>query len=232
MKEGMTMYSLLFSDFPRGVENHKEEIKKYIKENYKVAVLPWAFPVELDADRFENEYFSKDTNRYQRYIGALKELGIQKKNIIICNCYRDSREKLLEILKLVDVIFLPGGNPEMMFKKVVHDTELLYILKHTDKIVIGESAGTELQLRRYFITAKNNYYKYFAFYDGFGILNDPFYLDVHSINNKNYLNKLQQVSMETKKDVYAIYDGGAILYNRSDETFKVLNPVTKFSPKK
>ena len=63
MKEGMTMYSLLFSDFPRGVENHKEEIKKYIKENYKVAVLPWAFPVELDADRFENEYFSKDTNK-------------------------------------------------------------------------------------------------------------------------------------------------------------------------
>ena len=224
------MYSLLFSDFPKGVINHKEEIKKYIKEGDKVAVLPWAFPAEIDADRFDNEYFSKDTNRYQRYMGALKELGIRKENIVICNCYRDSKEKLLNVLKSVDVIFLPGGNPEMMFKQVVHDTELLYVLKHTDKVVIGESAGTELQLRRYFITAKNNYYKYFAFYDGFGILNDPFYLDVHSVNNRNYLNKLQKVSIETKKDVYAIYDGGAILYNRSDDTFKILDPVTKFSP--
>ena len=32
MKEGMTMYSLLFSDFPRGVENHKEEIKSILKK--------------------------------------------------------------------------------------------------------------------------------------------------------------------------------------------------------
>ena len=226
------MYSLLFSDFPKGIDNHKDVIKKYIKDDYKVAILPWAFPTELDAERFDNEYFSKDTNRYQRYIGALKMLDIRDENIIICNCYRESRDELLKILEDVDVIFLPGGNPEMMFSKVVHDKDLLYVLKYTKKIVIGESAGCELQLRRYFITAKNNYYKYFAFYDGFGILNDPFYLDVHSINNKNYLNKLQQVSTETKKDVYAIYDGGAILYNRSDETFKVLNPVTKFSPKK
>ena len=226
------MYSLLFSDFPKGIDNHKDVIKKYIKDDYKVAILPWAFPTELDAERFDNEYFSKDTNRYQRYIGALKMLDIRDENIIICNCYRESRDELLKILEDVDVIFLPGGNPEMMFSKVVHDKDLLYVLKYTKKIVIGESAGCELQLRRYFITAKNNYYKYFAFYDGFGILNYPFYLDVHSINNKNYLNKLQQVSTETKKDVYAIYDGGAILYNRSDETFKVLNPVTKFSPKK
>ena len=72
------MYSLLFSDFPKGVENHYLEIKKYIKDSYKVAVLPWAFPVELDAEKFENEYFSKDTNRYQRYIGSLKKLNIMK----------------------------------------------------------------------------------------------------------------------------------------------------------
>ncbi len=64
------MYSLLFSDFPKGVDNHKDVIKKYIKDDYKVAILPWAFPTELDAERFDNEYFSKDTNRYQRYIGA------------------------------------------------------------------------------------------------------------------------------------------------------------------
>lgn len=225
------MYSLLFSDFPKGVENHYLDIKKYIKDSYKVAVLPWAFPVELDAERFENEYFSKDTNRYQRYIGALKKIGIKDENIIICNCYKDDRDKLLNILEDVDVIFLPGGNPEMMYQKIVHGTELLYVLKHTKKIVIGESAGTELQLKRYFITAKNNYYKYFAFYDGLGLLDDPFYMDVHTINNKNYLNKLQKIANEKGKDVYAIYDGGVIIYNRDNLKMSILDPVKKFSPK-
>ena len=225
------MYSLLFSDFPKGVENHALEIKKYVKEDYKVAILPWAFPVELDKDKFENEYFSKNTNRYQRYIQALKKLGIKDENIIICNCYKDTKEDLLKVFKKVEVIFLPGGNPEMMFKKIVHDMELLYDLKHTKKIVIGESAGTELQLKRYFITAKNNYYKYFAFYDGLGLLDDPFYIDVHTINNKNYLNKLQKVADLKKKDVYAIYDGGAIIYNRENSKMVILEPVKKFIPK-
>lgn len=226
------MYSLLFSDFPKGVENHYLDIKKYIKDNYKVAVLPWAFPVELDAEKFEKEYFSKDTNRYQRYIGALKKIGIKDENIIICNCYKDDKNKLLNILNDVDVIFLPGGNPEMMYQKIVHDKELLYVLKHTKKIVIGESAGTELQLKRYFITAKNNYYKYFAFYDGLGLLDDPFYMDVHTVNNKNYLTKLQKVADEKGKDVYAIYDGGVIIYNRDSLKMSILDPVKKFSPKK
>ena len=226
------MYSLLFSDFPKGVEKHYLDIKKYIKDNYKVAVLPWAFSVELDAEKFENEYFSKDTNRYQRYIGTLKKLGIKDENIIICNCYKDNRDKLLNILEDVDVIFLPGGNPEMMYQKIVQDMELLYVLKHTKKIVVGESAGTELQLKRYFITAKNNYYKHFAFYDGLGLLDNPFCMDVHTVNNKYYLNKLQKVADENGKDVYAIYDGGVIIYNRDNLKMNILEPVKKFSSKK
>ena len=226
------MYSLLFSDFPKGVEKHYLDIKKYIKDNYKVAVLPWAFSVELDAEKFENEYFSKDTNRYQRYIGTLKILVIKDENIIICNCYKDNRDKLLNILEDVDVIFLPGGNPEMMYQKIVQDMELLYVLKHTKKIVVGESAGTELQLKRYFITAKNNYYKHFAFYDGLGLLDNPFYMDVHTVNNKYYLNKLQKVADENGKDVYAIYDGGVIIYNRDNLKMNILEPVKKFSSKK
>ena len=113
----------------------------------------------------------------------------------------------------------------MFFKKIVHDTDLLYEIKYYTGIIIGESAGTELQLRRYFITAKNNYYKYFSFYDGFGILNDPFYIDVHSSNNKKYLNKLQRIAQQTQKTVYAIFDDGAIIYNRKTDEIKLYGNV-------
>lgn len=129
-----------------------------------------------------------------------------------------------------NVLVLPGGNPEMFFNKVVHDTELLYTIKYYKGIIIGESAGTCLQLKRYFITAKNNYYKYFAFYDGFGILDDPFYIDVHSINNKRYLDKLQKVANEKQKKVYAIFDDGAMIYNRSDNNLELFGNVLTFYP--
>lgn len=192
--------------------------------------MPWAFPIEIDAKKLENDFFKKGERRYNKYVNPLKELGIDENNITICNCYSDSKEKLKKIIKESDILILPGGNPEMFFKKVVHDTEILYDIKYFSGIIIGESAGAELQLKRYFISAKNNYYKYFAFYDGFGVLDDPFYFDVHSITNKFYLDKLQKIANDSKKDVYAIYDYGAIIYNRKNNTIKTLGNVDIFKP--
>ena len=176
------MYSILFSRIEMGMDLVKEEIKKMLPENARVAIFPWAFPVELNAEKLETEFFKK---------------GIDEVSIIICNCYSDSKEKLKKVIKESDLLLLPGGNPEMFFQKVVHDTDLLYNIKYYNGIIIGESAGAELQLKRYFITAKNNYYKYFAFYDGFGILDDPFYFDVHSSNNKIYLNTYSPLTNQT-----------------------------------
>ena len=150
----------------------------------------------------------------------------------MCNCYGDSKKKLKGIIKNSNAILLPGGNPEMLFSKVVHDTEILYDIKHYKGIIIGESAGTELQLKRYFITAKNNFYKYFSFYDGFGVMDDPFYIDVHTVNNLRYLSKLQKVATEKNKNVYAIYDDGAMIYNRDTEEIDLFGNVRIFKPKK
>lgn len=222
------MYSILFSRIEMGMDLVKEEIKKMLPENARVAIFPWAFPVELNAEKLETEFFKKGERRYNRYINELKKLGIDEDSIIICNCYSDSKEKLKKVIKESDLLLLPGGNPEMFFQKVVHETDLLYDIKYYNGIIIGESAGAELQLKRYFITAKNNYYKYFAFYDGFGILDDPFYFDVHSSNNKIYLNKLEKVAQQTKKTVYAIYEDGAIIYNRKTKETKVYGNVKKF----
>ncbi|MBP3766570.1 MAG: hypothetical protein J6G98_05260, partial [Bacilli bacterium] len=172
------MYSIFFSKIEIGIDNSLERLKKIIKPSSKVLILPWTFPIEIDGDKLDNEFFKKGERRYNKYILSLLKFGINENNIIIGNCYTDSKEHLKELINNSDILLLPGGNPEMMFKKVVHDTELLYDIKYFKGIIIGESAGTCLQQKRYFITAKNNYYKYFAFYDGFGVIDDPFYMDV------------------------------------------------------
>ncbi len=224
------MYSVLFSKIELGMDLIKERLKEFIKTEYKVAVFPWAFPVELTSEEFVKEYFPVDGRRYNKYYDQLKKIGIKKENIIICNPYKDTRNELIEIIQDSDVLLLPGGNPEMLFKKFLHDMELVYYIKHYKGIIIGESAGSELQLKRYFITAKNNYYKYFAFYDGLGVLDDLFYFDVHSINNKRYLTKLQSVANEKNKNVYAVFDDGVLLYNRESKKLEIYGNVLTFVP--
>lgn len=224
------MYSVFFSEIKVSFPIIKERLKDIIKQDYKVAIMPWAFATEIDSETFNNEYFKKGERRYNKYVEPLKELGIDEKNIIVLNCYSQTKEELISILESVDVLLIPGGNPEMLFKKVLHDTEIIYSIKNFKGIIIGESAGTELQLRRYFITAKNNYYGYFAFYDGFGVIDDPFYMDVHSANEEEYLNKLKDISNQTLKPVYAIYDDGVILYNRENKEIELFGNVQTFIP--
>ena len=224
------MYSVLFSKIEFGMDFVSERLKELVKPNSKVVILPWAFPNEITSEEFEKEYFLVDGRRYNQYYNELRKIGISKENIIVCNPYKDTKDDLRKIIKNSDILLLPGGNPEMFFKKVLHDTEILYDIKYYQGIIIGESAGSELQLKRYFITAKNNYYKYFAFYDGFGVLDDPFYMDVHSINDERYLEKLQEVANDKKKNVYAIFDDGALIYNRDSSKLEKFGNVLTFVP--
>jgi len=222
------MYSVLLSKIEFGFPFVEEKLKKIVKSGMKVTVMPWAFPTELDYEKLNNEYFKVGEKKYNKYIKPLIKLGIKKEDITILNCYDNNNIYTFKnIINSSDILLLPGGNPEMFFNKVVHATELLYEIKHFNGIIIGESAGACLQFERYFITAKNNFYKYFAFYDGFGILNDPFYIDVHSSNNHKYIESLKKISNKTKKDIYAIYNDGAILYNRKNKKIDIYGNVLK-----
>ncbi len=225
------MYNVLLSEYEKGMNLVETKLKKLINPTQKVVIIAWTFPTEIDKKTFDEEWFPLGGRRYNKYVGSLIKLGIKKENITILNCYdRENFEKFKAIIDDSDILVITGGNPEMLYSKVTQETEILYNIKHYKGIIIGFSAGADLQLKRYFITAKNNYYKYFAFYDGFGVLNDPFYIDVHSINNKKYLSKLQKVANSKQKNVYAIFDDGAMIYNRDTKELEILGNVLTFKP--
>ena len=226
------MYSILLSEYQKGMKLVFKKLKKIINTEQKAVIIAWTFPMEIDKKTFDEEGFPKGGRRYNKYVGSLLKLGLKEENIIILNCY--DKEKISSFKKIIDesdILVITGGNPEMLYSKVTQETEILYNIKHYKGIIIGFSAGADLQLKRYFITAKNNYYKYFAFYDGFGVLDDPFYMDVHSINNKRYLEKLQRVANVKKKNVYAIFDDGAMIYDRSTNELEKFGNVLTFEPK-
>lgn len=117
----------------------------------------------------------------------------------------------------------------MFYNKVV-ECGIFDIIKNYNKIIIGESAGTELQLKDYFITAKNNYYKKFDWYKGFSVIDNPFFMDVHSSNNYRYIYKLQKVANKKSKTIYAIFDDDAIIYNRKNKKVNLYGNVKTINP--
>ena len=215
------MKNILCSNI-ESLSNYQEYLKKYVKKDAKVLIIPWSFPNEINN---LDEYFGKDTKRYLKYINVLLFLGYQENNIKVLDCYKNSKNKIKDLINTSDVIVLTGGNPEMFYQKVVQDTECLYDLKYFKGLVIGSSAGAVLQFKRYFITAKNNYYKYFSFYDGFGLINDPFYIDVHSINNNFYLKKLSNVAKDKNKKIYAISNDGVLVVDRVSNKIEYMDNV-------
>lgn len=220
------MYSVFFSKIQIGFPIIKQRLKKIIKSNHKVVIIPWSFAIETDQNGLENYFITKIKDKY---VPLLLELGIQEKNIKYLNCYSDNLKYMQDLIKNSDILVLTGGNPEMFYNKVV-SCKLLDTIKKYNNIIIGSSAGAELQLKDYFITEKNNYYKKFDWYKGFGIINNPFYLDVHSINDANYLDQFRRISDDKKKTVYAIFDDGVILYNRENKKIEIYGQVLKFNP--
>lgn len=222
------MYSVFFSKIDISFKFIENRLKEIIKIRDKVVVIPWSFPIETNAEGVDN-FFSG--NKRKKYISPLLKLGIDEKNITVLNCYRDKTDYMIKKINDSNILVLPGGNPEMLYNKIKEKGLSMYI-KNYKKIIIGESAGTELQLNNYFITAKNNYYKKFDWYKGFNVIDDPFYMDVHTSNNYNYIKKLQKTANEKNKTVYAIYDDGVILLNRNTNKEELYGNVKIINPEK
>lgn len=87
-------------------------------------------------------------------------------------------------------------------------------------------------MKKYFITKKNNYYKKFAQYEGFGIIDNDFYFDVHSINRKRYLSSLKNRAKQINKDIYCLFDTSIIIYNRKTKELDAYGKVVIFNKKR
>lgn len=221
------MISVLMSKMEIGFPMIKKEIIKYINKNTKITIIPWSFPVETDSTGLDEYYKNKIK---AKYFDPFLEIGVEEKNINYLNCYKDNFNFMKKSIMNSDILVLTGGNPEMFYDKVV-STGLLNIIKNFNKIIIGSSAGAELQLSDYFITAENNYYKKFDWYKGFGVIDNPFFFDVHSLNDEKYLTKFNEIAKNKQKDVYAIFNDGVIIYNRENNNVQLYGNVLLFSYK-
>lgn len=221
------MKSILFSLIKAVNEEDLIECKAITKNIRTILVLPFTFPVEKNLDEVSLDFFKPNGRHYEKYLGQLELLGIEKSKVKSINPYETNREEINNLLNVSDAIFIPGGNPEMFMTLAIR-LNIVDLLTNYKGVIIGESAGSVLQFDFYPLTAQNNFYGTNSYYNGFNAIKMDFVLDVHTQDTDDYKDSLKKLSQMKDKNIISIYDGGYIIYDRAVNSYQTYGKVVKF----
>jgi len=121
------------------------------------------------------------------------------------------------MIKNSDIVFLTGGLPEVAVECVLNKGLLSSI--GDSKIIIGVSAGALMQLSNYFVSPDKDYPQ-FMYFQGLGLINKNFYIEVHYEGNDVQKNGIKKVLKEKTDTVYAIKDTGGIIIDNNMITLR------------
>lgn len=204
------MVNILLSQYNFNQEWAKETVQKYITANDKVVVIPFAFSEKWISNNEEwvNAYDRSCGKYYNEIVEPFIELGINEDNIIWLNYFEDAVDEMKKTIDSSNIIFLTGGLPERAVERLIEKELLNYI--NNNKLVIGASAGALMQLNNYFISPDEDYTE-FMYYQGIGLINKDFYIEVHYENTDIQNDCIKRVLNEKTDTVYAIKDNGGII---------------------
>ena len=199
-----------------------DELKKYLKPEYKVAVVAFSFRdsrVKNNSD-WQLLYGKEQGNFYGGIIGSLCSYGIKEENITFLNYFEDTKETAKNKIQNADIIYFLGGLPDRMMDRL-KKFGLIDVLTQHNKVVIGYSAGAVIQFEEYFLTPDDDY-PTFNYYKGIPYLKD-FYLVVHYENTKEQNESIDKVLKERRKTVYVIYKGKGAVVIKNDNVKTIGN---------
>lgn len=220
------MTNILLEGFDINAPWLYDELKKYIKPDYTVAVVAFSFRDNRIKSLSDwNKLYSKESGKfYSGIVGSFTDYGISENNITFVNYFSDTKETAAQKIQNADIIYFLGGLPDRMMDRInefeLHDT----LLQHKG-VIIGYSAGALVQLAEYHISPDDDYQE-FSFYKGIGYLDD-FYMAVHYENTQVQNASIQKVIKERGKTVYAtsLRKGAIIVHNG---TIKLIGEVRSF----
>lgn len=205
------MINILLEEFDIDAPYLYDELKNYIKPNHSVVVVAFSFrgnSVKSLSD-WNVLYGKKNGKYYDGIVGGLTAYGIPENNITFINYFTDTKESAAQKIKMADIIYFPGGAPEMMMYRI-KEFDLYNILMQHEGIIMGYSAGAVIQLSEYHLSPDDNYSE-FNYYKGLSYLSD-FYMEVHYEGTTVQDKAIQRVLTDRKKTVYAtVSRSGAIL---------------------
>lgn len=186
-------------------------LKDILKKEMNVVVLGFSFFGDLSKEQYF-KYYGKDSEYALKIANSFKVYNISNINWLY---YFDmSHEESLKLIKNADILYLPGGAPDLMYERIVNKG-LLEILSNFNKIIIGSSAGAMIQLSKYHISPDNEYKK-FSLNNGLSYLNN-FFIEVHYNRRKKQKSSMRKVRRTFKKPIYTIPDDGLLIIKNKSE---------------
>jgi peptidase E len=205
----------------RGILGHPNIVtyaQELIKPKHKVLVVALSFfPHQFNAQNDYEVFYGKGGEYYDKMVLSFAPYGIPESNIQFINYYQDDTESALKKIKDADIIYLPGGAPDLMMKRM----EALKIKEAIEQktFFVGSSAGAMIQFETYHISKDHDYPK-FSYQKGLNLLKG-FSIEVHFRRKKAQKSGMRKVYRAYRHPIFVIPDDGAIII--SDNEARLIN---------
>ncbi len=193
-------------------------LKKYIKPTHKVCVVAFSFFLDDYSKKTYLNSYQKETGEwYLHIVKPLYKYGIKEENINFILYNKDSKEEALNKINEADIIFLPGGAPDLFMERLA-EYDLVNHLRSLNKIFMGPSAGSMIQFDWFHISKDKDYHK-FSINKGLGLI-DGFGIEVHFNRRKQQKKGLRRVSHYNPRVVYTVLETGIIILENNKIVYK------------
>ncbi len=187
-------------------------LKNYISAKMKVLIIPWAY------NKGEASKYKAGSDYINKLILDFMPYQIMPEQIEVLDYEKDSYEQMVDKIKKQDIIYLPGGEPELFYDRI-REKGISEFIKKNANIVIGSSAGALIQFKQYHLTPVKGS-KEIAFNQGLGLL-DNFRIEVHYENTKAKNKNLDKVMEMAPIDIYCLYDDSMIIIENGSKIYNL-----------
>lgn len=191
------------------------EFKKLLNRQTKLVVLPISYSKDYinSADdvvkHFDRSPFNKDSIFYET-VRPFIDAGIDENNIVILNPWASTLAFMEYKLSREDtILYLPGGYPEIIMEHI-RKFKLSRAIKQC-KVIVGESAGSMVMSRNFFVYKDQDYKQYRAF-KGLGLKNNIAMIPHYKPLNQDILSACRKfLRKHPLTTIYCVADGGYLI---------------------
>lgn len=143
------MVNILLESYDIDAEYLYDELKKYIKPSFRVAVVAFSFRDSRvkNIDDWNLLYGKENGRFYGGIVRGFNAYGISEDNIYFINYFTDTKKSAKEKIENADIIYFPGGLPDRMMARIKEFGLTDALVKHDGIISWVTAPGLLFSLR-------------------------------------------------------------------------------------
>lgn len=156
-----------------------EHLQPLIKASDKVVVLPFAFHEDWihSPETWERAYNPKDGTYFLENVGPFQRYGLDLSQITFLNYFKDTPEKMKNLIHQADILFFTGELTEKAVARV-EELGLKESIHNHEGLKIGVSAGALMQFPKFFNSPDDDYPE-LSYHSGIHTIERKDFIEVH-----------------------------------------------------